>query len=146
MAMGATTGALLGAGLAGLNADIGGASDKEWGIQMGIGAVFGGITGGASAAVDIALPAATLSTKAAGMAKWAGRTALRMGINGAIGKAAGVLQRVVDNAVHGRSAGDGLLEMLPGQGKSDFDWIGAVETGAVTGKSALVRLSSRWRY
>ncbi|KAF9027293.1 hypothetical protein BDZ89DRAFT_1258726 [Hymenopellis radicata] len=136
IAMGALSGAVIGAGFAGLSADIGGASDKEWGIQMGLGAVFGALTGGAGAAVDVALPAAAFTTRsAAGVGKWVQTTVTNAVVKGAINKGLGVVQQVVDNAVHGRAAGEGLLEMIPGMGSegAGFDWQGLLETGALVG-------------
>ncbi|KAF9019803.1 hypothetical protein BDZ89DRAFT_1116604 [Hymenopellis radicata] len=132
VAMGAAIGGFMGAGMAGLNADIGGASDKEWGIQLGIGAVIGAISGGATTAVDVALPTATFTLKSAsGFAKWAGKSLLKVGIN----KGLGVIAQVVDNAAHGRSAGEGLENNIPGMGSGDTDWKKYIELGATTGLS-----------
>ncbi|KAJ7475487.1 hypothetical protein B0H11DRAFT_2032379 [Mycena galericulata] len=105
--MGAVTGALIGAGIAGAVADIQGASDAEWGIQLGLGAVFGAIGGAAAAGVDIALPAVSLSTKAIGST--VSRTAIRFATKFAIEKGVGVVQQLVDNAIHGRAAEAALL-------------------------------------
>ncbi|KAJ7125831.1 hypothetical protein C8R43DRAFT_1212260, partial [Mycena crocata] len=93
--MSVVAGAVLGAGLSGLMADIHGASDAEWGIQIGLGAAFGAIGGAAGAAVDLALPAASAATKFA--------------VNFAVGEVIGVGAKVADNAIHGRRLDAALM-------------------------------------
>ncbi|KAF9061863.1 hypothetical protein BDP27DRAFT_1337464 [Rhodocollybia butyracea] len=134
IAMGALTGALLGAGLAGLNADIAGKSTKDWGIAMGIGALTGAITGAASAGLNVALPSLSMSTQAAKFGKYAVREVQRAIVNKVVGTGTEALGRVIDNVAHGRDADYGLMGMIPGMGESDpLGWVGYAETAASIG-------------
>lgn len=132
IAMGALTGALLGAGIAGLNADIAGKSTKDWGIAMGIGALTGAITGAASAGLNVALPSLSMSTQAAKFGKYAVREVQRAIINKVVGTGTEALGRVIDNVAHGRDADYGLVAVIPGMG--DLGPLGWVETAASFGK------------
>ncbi|KAL0957871.1 hypothetical protein HGRIS_000054 [Hohenbuehelia grisea] len=134
--LGAITGALIGAGIAGatydIKAQISGQSDnKAWGMQIGLGALFGAISGGASAYVNTLLPAVTIvdvlsSQGALGLKVVGGfvlRTTVRIGINSAMSSGLGVVQQVVENAINGEPLDKGLLEAA---------WTSAL-TGAASG-------------
>ncbi|KAF9047231.1 hypothetical protein BDP27DRAFT_1346184 [Rhodocollybia butyracea] len=133
IAMGALTGALLGAGLAGLNADIAGKSTKDWGIAMGIGALTGAITGAASAGLNVALPSLNLSTQAVKFGKYAAREVGKAIINKVVSTGTEALGRVIDNVAHGRDADYGLIDMVPLMGDGPTDWVGYIETAASFG-------------
>ncbi|KAF9064010.1 hypothetical protein BDP27DRAFT_1334218 [Rhodocollybia butyracea] len=135
IAMGALTGALLGAGMAGLNADIAGKSTKDWAIDMGIGALTGAITGAASAGLNVALPSLSMSTQALKMGKFVGRELVKVAINQVVGKGAEALGKVIDNVAHGRDADYGLKEIIPGMGDGPTDWVGVGEMAASFGVS-----------
>ncbi|KAF9492312.1 hypothetical protein BDN71DRAFT_1509556 [Pleurotus eryngii] len=127
-------GALIGAGVNGFGYDIqasisGENNDKDWGIQLGIGAAIGAIGGAASGILDAALPAASFANLAgatgANGAKIVGtfvlRTTIRMGIQTALGSGLSALGTVMENAIYGRPLGEGVA-----QSAATGAWQGAV--------------------
>ncbi|KAF4571716.1 hypothetical protein EYR40_008236 [Pleurotus pulmonarius] len=127
-------GALIGAGVNGFGYDIqasisGENNDKDWGIQLGIGAAIGAIGGAASGLLDAALPAASFANLAgatgANGAKIVGtfvlRTTIRMGIQTALGSGLSALGTVMENAIYGRPLGEGVA-----QSAATGAWQGAV--------------------
>lgn len=132
-------GALLGAGISGFMTDIsaeifnnGEVSDKDWGIQLGLGAAFGLVSAGIGAAIDVVLPAGSALTAAASrsvtgmlskavIGKLAARFVTRVVLNTAAGAILGVGQQVVTNAINGDPLGKDL---------GTAAWTGAV-SGAI---------------
>lgn len=130
-------GALIGAGVNGFGYDIqasisGENNDKDWGIQLGIGAAIGAIGGAASGILDAALPAASFANLAgatgANGAKIVGtfvlRTTIRMGIQTALGSGLSAMSTVMENAIYGRPLGEGVA-----QSAATGAWQGAVASG-----------------
>ncbi|KAJ8456770.1 hypothetical protein ONZ45_g18585 [Pleurotus djamor] len=115
--------AFVGAGVSGLLYDVtatisGESSDKDWGIQLGIGALAGAISGGASAALDAMLPAATL-----------GNIVSKAATSGIAKSVASFAARTA-NAIDGKSLGDGLADAA-----ARGAWQGAVGAGVDAGLS-----------
>ncbi|KAF9050930.1 hypothetical protein BDP27DRAFT_1373538 [Rhodocollybia butyracea] len=55
-----------------------------------------------------------------------------------VSKGADALGKVIDNVAHGRDAGYGLNELIPGMGDSSFDWGEMAQTGVSFGKLILL--------
>lgn len=123
IALGVVTGALIGAGVSGFSYDVsasisGESNDKEWGIQLGIGAVIGAIGGAASAGIDVMLPAASFAnlagaTGANGLKVVGGfvlRTTARMALQTGLSSGLSALNQVVQNAISGRPLGEGVAD------------------------------------
>ncbi|KAF4597731.1 hypothetical protein EYR40_008196 [Pleurotus pulmonarius] len=121
--LGVVTGALIGAGVSGFNYDIsatisGESNDKDWGIQLGIGAVVGAIGGAASAGIDVMLPAASFSNLAGitggnGLKVIGGfvlRTTARMALQTGLSSGLSALNQVAQNAISGRPLGEGVAD------------------------------------
>ncbi|KAJ8515295.1 hypothetical protein ONZ45_g7271 [Pleurotus djamor] len=126
--------ALIGAGVNGLVYDIqsaitGEGNDRDWGIQLGIGALAGAISGGASAALNAVMPAATMGNlvaKGVGItlksaAQFAGRTAVRLAVQVGVNSGTSALSQVLTNIADGKPPGEGV-----GQAAATGAWQGLI--------------------
>ena len=125
------SGTLLGFGMNGLSYDIAAAksgqcNDREWGIQLGIGAGIGFATGCFGAAVDFVAPAASFAdgVSSGTVRQLVGRAAVRVALGSVSGSAGGVLGQFFNNLREGKPLDEGLLQAA---------WIGAVESFATGG-------------
>lgn len=117
--VGASTGAFLGAGAAGLMSDVHDCikgtttSDKDWGTKIGLGFAFGAATGAAGVVITKFIPVVEVGEGliASGrkeVGRLVMRTIKRLALSTTVGSSLGGLKKVTENAIADKPLDEGI--------------------------------------
>lgn len=116
--IGAASGAFLGAGLAGLQSDVGDqingttTNDKDWAINLGVSFAFGAVSGAAGAGIGLIPSVSIIEGVASVGVKEVGKLVLRtiakLVLNTTVTSGLDALRQVTSNAIAGRPLDEGV--------------------------------------